>query len=286
MYKKYPVKDLDLNEIYKLMVSGIVPRPIAFVTSKDTDGNFNLAPFSYFNGFGSNPPVIGFSPANSGRTGKEKDTLKNIREVNTFSVSLVNYDMVDQMNLSSCEYNRGVDEYVKSGLEKVLSDTNDEMPFVKGTPFAMNCKLIDIIQLGRKPGSGNLILGEVLSFYVRDSILNKDGTMNPYEMDLISRMGGAFYSRSNRGIFEYNKPKCNGIGFDNIPRVAFENNVLLAQDIAKLASVDKIPDYKEESNIESNLSKDELLSQCQALIREDKINDAWQRIHILLNRDE
>ena len=279
MYKQFLSKKLDLKDVYKLMVSGIAPRPIAFVTSQDTDGNYNLAPFSYFNGFGSNPPVIGFSPANSGRTGQEKDTLKNIRETNFFTISLVSYSMIDQMNLSSCEYARNIDEYVKSGLEKEFFD--NKIPFVKETPFAMNCKLIDIIELGGNPGSGNLILGEVISFYIRDDILNGDGTIDPYQMDLISRMGDAFYSRANKGIFEYKKPRCNGIGFDNIPKVAFENNILLAQDIARLAGVDKIPECQKDFPLESGLSKDELLLHCQSLIKSDKINDAWQVIHIL-----
>ena len=122
MYKSLKTKDLNLKESYNLMISGISPRPIAFVSTQDKDGSVNLAPFSYFNAFGSNPPIIGFSPANSGRTGKRKDTLLNVIETKEFSVSIVDYEMVEQVSLSSCEYEPNIDEFIKSGFKKKKSD--------------------------------------------------------------------------------------------------------------------------------------------------------------------
>ena len=128
----------DSKETYQLMISGVSPRPIAFVATQDNDGNDNLAPFSYFNAFGSNPPIVGFSPANSGRTGNQKDTLINIRNTNEFSISMVNYNMVEQVSLSSCEYNSNIDEFVKSGFKKKKSSLISP-PSVDKSNFIMEC---------------------------------------------------------------------------------------------------------------------------------------------------
>ena len=141
------------------MISGIVPRPIAFVSSISEAGNLNLAPYSFFTGFAANPPIVGFSPALSGRTGLPKDTLLNIKETEEFTISIVNSDMVGQVSLASCEYDRDTDEFYKTGLEKENS-LIVKPPFVKQSPFVMECKLYDIVHLGNKPASGNLILGE------------------------------------------------------------------------------------------------------------------------------
>ena len=164
-------KELELREIYHLMISGISPRPIAFVGSKSRAGVDNLAPFSYFNGFGSNPPIIGFSPANSGRTGEKKDTLLNIEETKEFTVSIVNSSMVEQMSLTSCDYDSAIYEFTKGGFKKKNSLTVDCYS-VDSSPFIMECKLRNIIDLGGKPGSGNLILGEVLCFHVSNDVLD------------------------------------------------------------------------------------------------------------------
>ena len=191
-YKILSTNTLDIKEIYHLMISGISPRPIAFVGSSDSDGNHNLAPYSFYNGFGANPPIVGFSPALSGRTGEPKDTLVNIQKTNFFTISLVTYSMVHQMSLSSSEYEKNIDEFCKSGFNKFICNNN--MPAVDESPLIMSCSLYDILKLGNKPASGNLILGKVEEFYVDNSVY-KNGKIDPYSLDPVSRMGYNYYSR-------------------------------------------------------------------------------------------
>ena len=275
MYKTIKTKNIELKEIYNLMISGISPRPIAFVSSADIDGNDNLAPFSYFNAFGSNPPILAFSPANSGRTGKQKDTLINIKATKEFSVSIIDHKMVEQVSLSSCEYDKLIDEYIKSGFEKEKSNIVNT-PFVSGTPFAMECKLYDIIELGGKPGSGNLILGEIICFHVREDILDKDKRINPYDLDPIARLGYNYYSRAKDGLFEVFKPKHNGVGFDALPLIIKESKHLNGNELAKLAGVKEIP-VKLNKNLKlDTLSNDEIFLIIKQLLKDNHIDEAWQ----------
>ena len=166
------------------MISGIVPRPIAFVSSISKNGAVNLAPYSFFNGFGANPPIVGFSPALSGRTGKPKDTLLNIQDTKEFTISIANSSMVGQVSLSSCEYERSIDEFDITGLTKKDSDLVAP-PYVSESAFVMECKLHDIIYLGNKPASGNLILGEIVMFHVSEEILDPNGIIDPILLDAI-----------------------------------------------------------------------------------------------------
>ena len=276
MYKTIKTKDINLKDCYHLMISGISPRPIAFVSSQSKDGRDNLAPFSYFNAFGSNPPIIGFSPANSGRTGKKKDTLLNIIDTKEFAVSIVDYNMVEQVSLSSCEYDSDIDEFVKSGFEKKESNLI-KPPSVKNSPFIMECKLYNIIELGGKPGSGNLILGEIINFHVKESILD-DGKINPMKLDAISRLGYNYYSRSRDGLFEIFKPRHNGIGFDLLPDDIKESSNFNGSELAKLAGVESIPSINTEYGYLDKLAKDELLSLIKKSLLDMKIDLSWQAI--------
>lgn len=277
MYKTIEIKDVKLKEIYNLMISGISPRPIAFVASKDSNGNDNLAPFSYFNAFGSNPPIIGFSPANSGRTGKQKDTLLNIKETKEFTVSIVDYNMVEQTSLSSCEYDRSIDEFVKGGFLKKESSLISP-PGVSDSPFIMECKLYNILELGGKPGSGNLILGEIVCFHLRENILNNNNEIDPYKLDPIARLGYNFYSRSSKGLFEVFKPKHNGVGFDELPLMIRESEKLNGNQLAKLAGVKNIPLKSNNFSHFDKLPKDQLYQLVYDLLDENNIDDAWQAI--------
>ena len=276
MYKSIKTKDINLKDCYHLMISGISPRPIAFVSSQSKDGRDNLAPFSYFNAFGSNPPIIGFSPANSGRTGKKKDTLLNIIDTKEFAVSIVDYNMVEQVSLSSCEYDSDIDEFVKSGFEKKESNLI-KPPSVKNSPFIMECKLYNIIELGGKPGSGNLILGEIINFHVKESILD-DGKINPMKLDAISRLGYNYYSRSRDGLFEIFKHRHNGIGFDLLPDEIKESSNFNGSELAKLAGVESIPSINTEYEYLDKLAKDELLSLIKKSLLDMKIDLSWQAI--------
>ena len=273
MYNSSDSKSNDLQTNFHLLISGIVPRPIAFVGTKDNKGNDNLAPFSFFNGFGANPPIVGFSPSLSGRTGKPKDTLLNIKENPEFSISIVDYSIVEQTSLASSEYSRSIDEFTKSGLEK-FQCTHVSAPAVKGSPFNMECKLYDIIELGGKPGSGNLILGEVMRFHVRNDIYTNN-KIDPLKIDAVSRLGYNWYSRSNKGLFEIKKPKVNGIGFDSLPEYILNSKEFSGNELAKLASVESIP-QSSDSCFSNN--KDEIISECKKLLSNNEVDKAWDLV--------
>jgi flavin reductase (DIM6/NTAB) family NADH-FMN oxidoreductase RutF len=284
MKKKFNPENLDIRSNYHLMISGIVPRPIAFVSSISNNDEVNLAPYSFFNGFGANPPIVGFSPALSGKTGKPKDTLLNIQETKEFTISIANSSMVGQVSLSSCEYERSVDEFKKTGLTKKKSSIV-KPPFVGESSFVMECKLHDIIYLGNKPASGNLILGEIVMFHVSEKVLDQKGKIDPMLLDAISRMGGAWYSKSKKGLFEFKKPHHNGLGFDAIPQNILNSNLITANELSQLSSVEKRPKienkiYKEHKN--DSFNDLELL--CKKFINEELFDYAWTIVSILEER--
>ena len=271
-FKRFVSSELDIKSIYHLLISGIAPRPIALVGSIDKDGVSNLAPFSFFNAFGANPPILGFSPALSGRTGLPKDTLLNIRDTKEFTVSIVNSDIVEQISLSSCEFKRNIDEFDKTGLSKL--DSKIINPFgVTESNFIMECKLYDIIELGNKPASGNLILGEVVMFHVKESIINNDNVIDPYKLDAIARNGGSWYTKSNEGLFEIKKPKDIGIGFDSLPEIILKSD-LTGNELAKLASINKKPQYCIDAKYKK-FNKNQLISSIKSHIKNNNIDEAW-----------
>ena len=280
-FKEFVVKDLDVRSVYHLLISGISPRPIALVGSMDKENNSNLAPFSFFNAFGANPPIVGFSPALSGRTGLPKDTLLNIRETKEFTISIVNSDMVGQISLSSCEFDRNIDEFDKVGLTKFKSKT--VKPYaVKESSFIMECKLYNIIELGNNPASGNLILGEVLQFHIDNSILTETNQVDPYKLDSIARNGGNWYTETKKGLFEFKKPKNIGIGFDSIPDKIKKSSYFNGNELAKLASIENIP-KKNNAIVDDDIS--DLYKTCQDMIRKDRVEEAWQVIFKILEHE-
>ena len=273
-FKKFIVGELDVKSVYHLLISGISPRPIALVGSLDEKGISNLAPFSFFNAFGANPPIIGFSPALSGRTGLPKDTLLNIKETKEFTVSIVNSSIVEQISLSSCEFDKNIDEFVKTGLTKYKSE-NIGAYGVQESNFIMECKLHEIISLGENPGSGNLILGEVLQFHINKSILTDTNQVDPYKLDPIARNGGSWYTEAKKGLFELKKPNNIGIGFDQLPNYIL-NSSLTGNQLAKLASIKSIPSFKD--NMYTIDSREELIKSIKNKIDENDIDEAWQLI--------
>ena len=273
-HKLFNIKDLDMMSVYLLLISGISPRPIALVGSMDKEGYSNLAPFSFFNAFGVNPPIVGFSPTLSGRTGLPKDTLLNIKEIEEFTISIVNSSMVEQISLSSCEFDKNIDEFTKSGLTRFKSKS--VRPFgVCESHFIMECKLYNIIELGNKPVSGNLILGEVIHFHIAESIFNDGNRIDPYKLDPIARNGGSWYTEAKKGLFELKKPKNIGIGFDCLPDYILKTN-LTGNELAKLASVKCIPNL-EQFNYNFS-SSDEIIHSIKESIKNSDINKAWQLV--------
>jgi len=275
---------LDLRTNYHLMISGIIPRPIALVTTVDKMGKVNLAPFSFYNGFGSNPPIVGFSPAFSGRTGKAKDTLLNIQETKEFTISMVSTPMMDKMVITSKEFERGIDEYVESGFSKRDSEVV-RPPGVMESPYILECKLQDIIELGGKPGSGNLILGQIVRFHVSELAFDNEDRISPYKLDAIGRLGLSWYSRVKSGIFEVDQKQ--RLGFENLPGFILNSSVLTGSHLNKLASIIELPETDQEfmKSIYGQL-ENELHTLCRKYIDENEMTKAWQVVYVLREMHE
>ncbi|WP_339915974.1 flavin reductase family protein [Yeosuana marina] len=234
-------KSTPTNILHAYLLSAVAPRPIAFASTVDVDGNPNLSPFSFFNVFSSNPPILVFSPSRRVRDNTTKHTLENAEATKEVVINVVNYDIVHQMSLSSTEYAKGVNEFDKSGLTMLKSDI--VKPFrVAESPVQFECKVNEIIKLGTEGGAGNLIICEVVKFHITEEVLNDDNTINQKKLDLVSRAGGSLYSRANKGFFEIPKPLSKlGIGVDNLPEDIKNSMVLTGNDLGILANVDKIP---------------------------------------------
>lgn len=229
------------SESHRYLLSCVAPRPIAFAGTVDTNGNPNLAPFSFFNAFGANPPVVAFSPAFRGTDGSPKHTLLNVLATGEFTISVVSFPMVEQISLASCDFPEGVDEFIKAGFTKLKSH-KIKPPGVAESPMVMECKLLHHIPVGDAPGSANILIGEVVMFHLRESIF--DGQYPSAErLDLVARMGGPLYCRaSGPAVFTLAKPTHNGIGFDALPKHLLESTILTGNDLAKLAGVQQLPD--------------------------------------------
>lgn len=228
-------------ESHRYLLSCVAPRPIAFVGTLDAEGRPNLAPFSFFNAFGANPPVIAFSPAYRGVDGTPKHTFLNIKATGEFTVSAVTYSMVEQVSLASSDFAAGVDEWLKAGFTKLKSQKINP-PGVAESPFVMECRLLHHIDLGGGPASGNLMIGEVVMFHIKESAF--DGQYPSADrLDLVARMGGPLYCRaSGAAVFTLPKPTHVGIGFDALPDDVRSSTVLTGSDLGKLAGISALPD--------------------------------------------
>ncbi len=235
-------KELSVPDVQKLMQGGIAPRPISFVSTMSNDGIPNLSPFSFYNAFSSNPPIVVFSPSRSGRTNKTKDTYNNLMENGECVIQAVTYDMIEQMNLASSEFAPEVNEFEVTGFTPIESKLIK--PFrVKESPFQMECKLRQMFGMGDGPSAGNLAVCEILMFHVDESIMN-NGAIDPQLIDHVGRNGGSWYTRaSGDAIFELEKPKhAHPIGYSAIPEQIRNSFILSANDIGKLASCTTIPE--------------------------------------------
>jgi flavin reductase (DIM6/NTAB) family NADH-FMN oxidoreductase RutF len=237
----YKPKDISFPSFHRLLLGGVAPRPIALVSTVTVDGKNNLSPFSFFNAFGVNPPMIAFSPARRGKDASLKDTYNNLTSTKECVVQSVTYSMVEQISLASTEYPAGVDEFLKSGLTPVDSDVVKPKRVME-SPFQMECKLIEMKSYGESGGSANMAICEVLKIHVAEDIFT-NGIIDPKKIDLVGRMSGNFYCRTNgEAIFEIEKPTAKkGIGYDQLPEFIKESNVFTANNLAKLANVECIP---------------------------------------------
>ena len=283
-------KDLPIQKLHQYLLGAIGPRPIAFASTVDAEGKPNLAPFSFFNVFSANPPILIFSPARSGRTNTTKDTYNNVKVVPEVVINVVNYDIVHQMSLASSPYAPGVNEFEKAGFTALKSD--NVKPFrVAESPVQFECKVNEVIELGIEGGAGNLIICEVLKIHIHDEVLDSNGMIDQQKIDLVARMGGDWYSRANaESMFEITKPISTcGIGFDALPVDIKSSKVLSGNNLGHLAGIEKIPDetnvneYKllELSDLFVSLEdnplalEEELHKRAQSLLDENKLEEAW-----------
>jgi len=237
-------KDLSVPEVHKLLLGGVVPRPIALVSTISESGSNNLSPFSFFNAFGANPPLIAFSPNRRGKDGSLKDTYNNLVAIKECVVQAVTYEMVEQVSLASTEYPPDVDEFIKSGLTPIDSEIVKPKR-VKESPFQMECILKEMNSYGQEGGSANMAICEVVKFHVDNDIL-RDGIIDPVKIDLVSRLSANYYSRSSLGVFEVEKPlskKC--IGYDLLPEQIKNSEIYNENNLARLANVEEIPSKKD-----------------------------------------
>jgi flavin reductase (DIM6/NTAB) family NADH-FMN oxidoreductase RutF len=260
--------------------SAVAPRPIAFASTIDEDGNPNLSPFSFFNVFSSNPPILIFSPARRVRDNSIKHTLINCESTKEVVINVVNFDMVEQVSLSSTEYAAGINEFEKAGFTTIASQI--VKPFrVAESPIQMECKVNEIISLGTNGGAGNLVICEVLKIHISESVLDEDGKINQHKIDLVSRLGNNWYSRANAGMFEVEKPITTlGIGVDQIPEFIKNSTFFDGNDLGKLGNVENLPN-KEEINIFVEQNFDE-----KTVLKSNNIENKYAKAKEYLNNND
>jgi flavin reductase (DIM6/NTAB) family NADH-FMN oxidoreductase RutF len=235
-------KELAVPALHAYLLGAVAPRPIAFASTLDEEGNPNLSPFSFFNVFSSNPPILIFSPARRGRDNTTKHTYENAKVVRECVINIVNYDIVQQMSLASVEYAKGVNEFVKAGLTPIASDL--VKPFrVKESPVQIECKINDVIELGTNGGAGNLVICEVLRMHIDEKVLDEKGNIDPFKIDQVARLGGDWYARVRPGLFEVAKPNVKiGIGVDQIPNDIRFSKILTGNHLGQLGNMEILPD--------------------------------------------
>lgn len=245
-------EELTTPKLHGYLLGAVGPRPIAFASTIDEDGNPNLSPFSFFNVFSANPPILIFSPARRVRNNTTKHTLDNALTTREVVINVVNYDIVQQMSLSSTEYGEGVNEFKKAGLTMLKSDR--VKPFrVAESPVQFECKVTKVEALGEDGGAGNLVFSEVVKIHIHKSVLDENGSIDQHKIDQVARMGGNWYSRANLGMFEVPKPLSSlGIGVDQIPERIRLSKVLSGNDLGKLGNVEEIPSKGEVADFTSS----------------------------------
>lgn len=282
-------KDLKPADIQNYLQHAIAPRPICFASTVDAKGNVNLSPFSFFNLFSSNPPIVIFSPARRVRNNTTKHTLQNVEEVKEVVINIVDYDMVQQASLASCEYEKTVNEFVKAGFTPIAANLV-RPPLVKESKVNLECKVIEIKPLGTEGGAGNLVICEVLMMHIDESILNAENKIDQTKTRWVSRMGGNWYSVADEhSMFVVPKPNTQlGIGFDALPERIRNSSILSGNDLGQLANVESLPvidpAYTNEDlakivqyfSLNSEDMELEIHKLAAKLLREGRLEEAWQ----------
>ena len=283
------LKNLKPADVQNYLQHAIAPRPICFASTVDSEGNVNLSPFSFFNLFSSNPPIVVFSPARRVRDNTTKHTLENVLAVPEVVINIVDYEMLQQVSLSSCEYPKGINEFVKAGFTEQKA-TVVRPPMVKEAKIKLECKVNQVIPLGTGGGAGNMVVAEVLVMHIDESVLNSEGKIDQRKLDLVARLGGNWYTRANADtIFEVEKPNTQlGIGVDSLPESIKNSKILTRNHLGQLANVHEYPFVDATFNDERlkniiqyySINPDEMEAELHRyaaeLLNTGKVSEAWQ----------
>ena len=291
------LKDIKPADAQNYLQHAIAPRPICFASTIDKAGNVNLSPFSFFNLFSSNPPIVIFSPARRVRDNTTKHTLENVLEVPEVVINIVDYDMVQQTSLASCEFAKGSNEFIKAGFTEEKA-TLVTPPMVKESKIKLECKVLEVKPLGTQGGAGNLVICEVLCMHIDESILDADPSANAQDLPKIdqtkihhvARLGGDWYAKIDEtNLFKVAKPNTQlGIGVDTLPESIRKSNILTANNLGQLANVhempfidpafydDKLKNIIQYYSINPDEMDKELHSYAKDLLDAGKVNEAWQ----------
>ena len=239
--RSFDPKDLETGKLHAYLLSAVAPRPIAFASTVDVDGNPNLSPFSFFNVFSANPPILIFSPARRVRNNSVKHTLENVEATKEVVINVVNFDLVHQASLSSTEYEKEINEFEKAGLTMLKSDL--VKPFrVAESPIQLECKVNEIIKLGTQGGAGNLVICEVVKLHISKDVLDGNESIDQEKLDLVARAGGDYYSRAKNGFFKVPKPlRTIGIGIDAMPDAIKNSMIFTGNDLGMLGNIEAFP---------------------------------------------
>ncbi len=275
--------DLATPKLHSYLLSAVAPRPIAFASTIDDKGQPNLSPFSFFNVFSANPPILIFSPARRVRDNTTKHTLENVQQVKEVVINVVNYDIVQQMSLSSTEYPEGVNEFDKAGLTMLKSDI--VKPFrVAESPIQMECKVNEVVTLGDQGGAGNLVICEVVKMHINKDVLDENESIDQVKLDLVSRAGGSYYSRAKSGFFEIPKPLSTlGIGVDALPDHVKNSHILTGNDLGLLGNVETLPEpnqiaeFKIKHNLQ-NLTEEQKHKKAHDFLSYNDVLSAWKTL--------
>lgn len=263
-------QDLNNLQLQTLLQTAIAPRPIALASTIDKEGNINLSPFSFFNLFSSNPPVVIFSPARRVRDNTTKHTLENVLEIPEVAIGIVNYKIVQQISLASTEYSKAENEFIKSGL--TMKDADLVQPkLIDECPVNLECKVLEVKPLGTEGGTGNLVICEIIKIHVQEEYLNEEGNLDQIKLDLVARLGGNWYSRNNAdNLFEVPKPLVTkGIGFDLLPDEIKLSTIFTGNDLGMLANTEELPTGQFSSGEAQHL-------EAQKLLHQNQITEAWE----------
>lgn len=276
-------KEVTVPQFHSWLLGAVTPRPIAFASTIDSTGVVNLSPFSFFNCFGANPPLLIFSPARRGRDNTAKHTYENVLEVPEVVINIVNFSMVQQASLASTEYPRGVNEFKKAGFTEVPS-VMIKPPRVGESPVSMECKVLQVIQTGNTGGAGNLVICQVLLMHVKEEVVDDRGSsIDPFKLDAVARLGREWYCRvQGDSIFQVPRPNEKiAIGIDQLPQSIRNSKILTGNDLGLLASVENIPEASKKSASTGRTTDLESRHRlAQKFLREGKITEAW---HVLTN---